>query len=99
MRLPEVQRRLRELAIHLHSFGFPADPKVYADELLRLADAISRRKRVTQAPATARRMSPALKHQIIDIHYRNPELPHFKIAEFVGTNPGRVSEVLAGKRT
>lgn len=98
MKLPDVQRRLRELALDLYNTGFPADPNAYADELELLADAISRRKRVTRAPVMSRPMSRAVASEVIELHYQHPEWPHYKIGQEVGVNPGRVSEVLAGKR-
>jgi hypothetical protein len=98
MRLPEIQTRLRVMASDLRREGFPADPVPVADELEGLAEAMSRKPRATNSPVTSRRMSPAVAREIIALHRLRPELTQHDIARCTGTNQGRVSEVLAGKR-
>lgn len=98
MRLPEVQTELRRLAAGLRMFGLADDPVALASSLEHLADEMHRRPRATNAPVTSTPMTPALRARIIDTAARNPELSQHVIAKLLGTNQGRVSEVLAGKR-
>lgn len=52
----------------------------------------------TRAPATSVVLTPQVRRTIKSLHRRNPAMPQSVIASMVGVNPGRVSEVLSGKR-
>ena len=60
---------------------------------------LSRRPRFTRAPTVSRPVTPAIKAQMRDLHERNPDMTYQQIAVVLGIDKGRVSEVLAGKRT
>lgn len=51
-----------------------------------------------RAPVTSVALTPTVKRTIKSLHRKNPALPQSVIASMVGVNPGRVSEVLSGKR-
>lgn len=88
MRLPDIAKRLRELA---DSIPYP--------ELNDLADQIGRRAIGARAPVTSVKMTDEIREEIHRIHKENPKLSQQEIARRVGVNPGRVSETLRGKRT
>lgn len=88
MRLPDIAKRLRELAV-----------SIPCPELDDLADQIGRRAVGARAPATSAKMTDEIREQIQQIHKENPKLSQQEIARRVGVNPGRVSETLHGKRT
>lgn len=100
MRLPEVQEALRNLAAEVRMFGLhPVDGEALAEELEHLAGAISRKPRATSAPPASARMTPAKAQEIRILAARYPAMTQHEIGRLTGTNQGRVSEVLAGKRT
>jgi hypothetical protein len=88
MRLPEIQARLRQLAITLG-----------CDELSDLADEIGRRSIRQRAPTTSARMTDAVRAQIETMKAAEPHLSQHEIARRLNLNPGRVSETLRGKRS
>lgn len=83
MRLPEIQSRLKEIAA----------------EVAVLAGHISRRKVIARAPVTSVKVDRALAARIKAYKRHHPHWSHQLIATKCGVNPGRVSEVLRGKRT
>jgi len=88
MRLPEVAKRLRELAAELN-----------CDELSGLADEIGRRSAGQRAAATSVPMTDSLKKQIRAMKEAERHLSQTEIGKRLNINPGRVSETLRGKRT
>jgi hypothetical protein len=88
MRLPDVARRLRELALELK-----------CEELSDLADEIGRRSSAQRAAATSVPMTDSLKAQIRAMKAAEPQLSQAEIGKRLNINPGRVSETLRGKRT
>jgi hypothetical protein len=98
MRLPEVQQELARLAAELRMFGYRGEPGALATHLERLAGEIRRKPRATNAPVTSAPMTPALRQRIRDTAARFPGMTQHDIAKLLGTNQGRVSETLAGKR-
>lgn len=97
MRLPDIQTRLRVIASDLRR-GHQGDPVALARELEALAEAISRKPRATHAPPTSAPMTPEKAEEIRRIRERYPAMSQHDIGRLTGTNQGRVSEVLAGKR-
>jgi hypothetical protein len=87
MRIPEVRDRLRELA---DAYSLP--------ELHALADELHRRPPVRKADVSSEPMTGQLAAEIRDYARRHPGASFARIAGVFGVNPGRVSEVLAGKR-
>ena len=98
MRLPEVQGTLREIAAALRMFGFREAPETLAAKLDHLAGEMSRKPRATNAPVASARMTPAKAQEIRSLKERYPTMSQHEIGRLTGTNQGRVSEVLAGKR-
>lgn len=99
MRRPEVQQELRAFAAHLRMFGYPPDAGEVAARLDGWADALSQRVAVTNGRRVSARMTPAKVREIWETHRMFPSMPQHEIARRCGVNQGRVSEVLAGKRT
>jgi len=98
MRLPEVQTEVRQLAAALRMFGYQETPEALAATLDRLAGEMSRKPRATHAPITSAPMTPARAQEIRSLKARYPTMSQHEIGRLTGTNQGRVSEVLAGKR-
>lgn len=88
MKLPEIANRLRVLA-QRHGIN----------ELSMLADEMRRRPAVRRAPRKARPMDQRVARAIAAYAHANPDESLAGIAQVFNVNPGRVSEVLAGKRT
>jgi hypothetical protein len=87
MRLPEIADRLRVLA---YEHDLP--------ELIDLAEAMRRRKKVTNAPVASVRITDDLRRQIRAYHRLYPDATQHQIALHFNVNNGRVSETLAGFR-
>lgn len=87
MLVPEVAARLRQLAVELN-----------CPELSRLADELRRRPSGPKAPNSSRSMTPGLASQIRALKATQPALSQAEIGRQLNVNPGRVSEVLRGKR-
>ena len=93
MRIPEVGKRMREIAVEIQK-----KCPVESAELLRLAAEL-RRRSGSRAPITSVEMTPELADEIRDYEEQNPGMSQQAIANTFGVNHGRVSEVLKGKRT
>lgn len=96
MKLPEVRKRLYELAEE-----YKHDIKLSA-ELKKLADEIKRRPPIMRAKRSSREMTPEIARRVKIIHRL---LTKFwskwsvqKTANFFNLNIGRVSEAVRGKR-
>lgn len=98
MRLPEVQAALRARASAIRMLGYQEAPESLADALDHLADAISRKPRATNAPVASAPMTAAKAEEIRRLKAWYPKMTQHEIGRLTGTNQGRVSEVLAGKR-
>lgn len=90
MRIPEVQARLRKLAERGSLYHV-------ADELNLLADELSRRKG-EKGPPVSRKVTDEVKAEIWELR-NTTGMSQMQIAQAVGVNTGRVSEVLKGFRT
>jgi hypothetical protein len=88
MKVPEVRTRLRELAVE-HGI----------DELEVLADNLRRRPAVRRAPVQSASMTRSLAAAIKAYAAAYPTASLSQIAAVFAVNHGRVSEVLAGKRS
>ena len=87
MRIPEITKRLREIAEELGH-----------EELAQLADELPRRAPVRRAPVSSRRMTPELSDKIRQHAEANPTESYIAIGRHFDVNPGRVSEIMAGFR-
>jgi hypothetical protein len=88
MTIPEIRVRLLELA-ERHNI----------QELHDLAMQLHRRPAIRKAPADSMPLTPEIERSIRDLACRHPSATYKRIANMAGVNIGRVSEVLAGKRT
>lgn len=89
MTLPEIRNRLHELA-DLH--GIP--------ELHELAHAT--RRRITGRRASSQQSAPVTPELALAVAAYTtafPDKPFHEVGPMFGLNPGRVSEILNGKRT
>jgi hypothetical protein len=96
---PDVQQEIRAYAARLRMFGYPGDAAEVATRLDAWAEALAQRRAVTHGRPVSQRMTPALEQAIWRKHLEDPTKPQHLIARECGVNQGRVSEVLAGKRT
>lgn len=87
MTIPEIRQRLLFLSKQ-HGIA----------ELTILAHELRRRPPVRRAPRVSPTLTPPIATRIRRIAAAFPDWPYTRIAQSVGVNPGRVSEVLAGKR-
>lgn len=88
MKIPEVRAELRLLAIQLQ-----------APRLNELADELIRRPYVRKARVKSAKVTEGMEASIRAFADRQRHLSFVEIAQYYNINPGRVSEVLAGKRT
>jgi hypothetical protein len=88
MKLPEIRARLEELA---DEHNLP--------ELRTLASETRRRYHGRKAPPVSKPITPSLEHGIRTYAQAFPDMAMHEIARVFGTNQGRVSEILFGKRT
>jgi hypothetical protein len=98
MRIPEVRDEMLGAAAGLRMFGYLGDPADLATRLERWAQELKRKPRATNALPTSAPMTPTLRRRIREAAARYPGMSQHEIAKLVGTNQGRVSETLAGKR-
>lgn len=83
VRLPEIQHRLRRMAL----------------ELNQLAAEIGRRPATERAPKRSVPITPILASKIRTFKALNPDASQQQIGARFRVNAGRVSEILNGKRT
>jgi hypothetical protein len=80
--VPEVRARLLEIA----------------EELQELERQLWRRPAVRRAKAEHNKMTPRLAFRVRRYASANPSMSYAKIGRVFNVHPGRVSEVVAGKR-
>lgn len=95
MRMPEVRQAMLDMAKRLRMKGEAAE----AAALAKLADETRRRSPVHRARRTARTISPAVISDVWACFHANPDWSFRRIGQHVNVDGGRVSEILAGKRT
>lgn len=93
MRLPDVQARL--LAIS----GDARLPLSVRLELADLAAHMSRRRSSVRPAVVSERLTPEIRAEILECREAFPELTQTEIAFLFNVNPGRVSEIVRGKRS
>ncbi len=93
--IPQIRELIGELT---------EESKKLARRQLHIAQTINqlaeetRRRSYDRAPITSRRITPAVRLSAREMAESNPDMSHQAIAEAHGINPGRVSEILHGKR-
>lgn len=95
--IPQGRRELRALARALERREVEAD---LAADIIReiVDDLLVREPPVRRAPDRYRRITPAMKAQIRAYAALYPAAHQVDIGQVFGINPGRVSEILTGKR-
>lgn len=92
MRIPEIADSIRAIAF---------DPRVPADiseKLRTYANEMGRRPAPERRAPQSATMTPELAAAIRKYHHTNQHLTQTAVARHFNVNPGRVSEVLRGKR-
>lgn len=82
--IPQIRDEMHELA-----------DKHNIPRLHELAEETRRKPPVTRAAPRSRKMTPALRREIIHVHRQHPDWTQQQIAVAVGVIAGRVSETLA----
>lgn len=90
--IPEIRKRLLELANQPHSMG-----AVVADELRAIEKDLHRRPCVRRAGKRLS-MTDAKRQEIKAYAAQFPDISYQELAHVLDTNTGRISEVLAGNR-
>lgn len=93
MAIPAARKRILDLAADLEN-GRVA-PSDAAKELREIERSMYRR-RFGRAPRRSLPVNRTLTNLIRHYHRAHPDWSHQKIANLVGVNPGRVSEILHG---
>jgi hypothetical protein len=75
------------------------DARRLVDRLETLHAEMHNRPARTRGKSMSITVTASVARRIWDIHQADPSLPQHEIARLAGVNQGRVSEVLAGKRT
>ena len=95
--IPQGRKELRALARMLERGEVEADEA--ADEIRYILDEyLLRDPPVRRAPNRPRRITAATKKLVRDYAASNPTAHQVDIGNAFGLNPGRVSEILNGKR-
>jgi len=82
-RIPELRKRLRELAEELNFH-----------ELHDIADELHRNPPVSRARIRSETLTPELAEEIRQYVKKNPDLHQRDVAQRFNVNPGRISEAL-----
>lgn len=91
-KIPETRKQLERIA------SDPAMPPHLAADLRTCISDLVRDPAVRKAPTQSSPVTPQVKQQIKTLAANNPDMSMQDIADLVGVNIGRVSEVLNGKR-
>lgn len=94
MKIPEIRERIDALADYLEGQRYNATAK----ELRHLSNQMKRRPAVRKTAIKSKPLTDHLRAQIILEACMDPNLSQQELAGMFGVNPGRVSEVLRGKR-
>lgn len=95
--IPEGRKRLLELADLLRNDEL--DKWSAADELqVIINQCLVRETPIRRAPTRPRRITTSMKREIVAYAAANPLAHQTDIGQRFGVNPGRVSEILTGKR-
>ncbi len=95
--IPEVRDKLTAIAARMRRS--PDFEMVFlADEIDVAVGELVRRKVTRRAPVKIAPLTEDEKRLIRTMAWANPTMSQLEIANRVGTNPGRVSEALNGKR-
>jgi hypothetical protein len=89
MTLPEIEADLKKIAFALN---------LLSGRLQDLLKEIPRRKPTRRSKSSSTPMTPVVARAIRATAKANPDWSYVKIARVHNVNPGRVSEVLRGKR-
>jgi hypothetical protein len=101
--IPEVQEEMRSAAARLRMFGLDGEEVglealELAADLDRWAAELRRRRVAPNGRVTSNRVTPSLAQAVVQYHLDHPQASWQEIAKVFGVNPGRISEILTGKR-
>lgn len=95
--IPEVREKLTEIADKMRQ-STDLDIVFMATEIDQAVKDLFRRSAPRKAPAKLSPLTEEEKARIRTMAWANPGMSQLDIANEIGTNPGRVSEALNGKR-
>jgi hypothetical protein len=90
----EGREKLAAIAVRLRANGFPTTAKEI-EQIIQTC--LIRKSPVRRAPRKSRDITPAIRAEVIRLS-RDSKLHESDIAARLNINPGRVSEILNGKR-
>jgi hypothetical protein len=93
--IPEARRKLMAVAARLALLSHKPEAAEITD-IVR--DLLTREKPIRKAPVKSVRLTPQVKTRIKNIARDYPKMSLHEIGRWTGVNPGRVSEVLNGKK-
>lgn len=86
--IPEIREEMLELATQMQLMG----------RWMRFLAKETYRRTYERAPTRSRRITQKLRAEVLTYRHENPTASFQDIANAFGINPGRVSEILHGKR-
>lgn len=89
-----VRDRLEQIVVEIEN-GYPYDDAVELREMIEL---LKREKPAFKAKATHKKVTAEVAAEIRRVKAVNPKWSQVRIGRACNVNPGRVSEVLRGKR-
>lgn len=69
------------------------------DRLMLLHGEMRNRPPKTRGDPTSHPIDAGIRRKVLQLHKQAPDMPQHEIAKAIGINQGRVSEIIAGKRT
>lgn len=91
--IPEARTQLYRLVSRLNSLGHPAEADILTNIIRNL---LVRKSPVRRAPAKRKSITPSIRAVVKRL--AKTDLHLHEIAQRVGLNPGRVSEIINDKR-
>lgn len=88
MKMADIRAELHDLA-----------DKLNCPCLHDLAEATRRRKRSVRTPPTSKKMTPELADEIREYRLAHPDMAQHEVAAVFNVSPGRVNEVMIGKKS
>lgn len=95
--IPEIRADLLKLADDIEVGN--RYPESVASELRALVADMHRNKSIRRAAPRTHKVTPEVVAQVLLLAERRPQASQLELGNACGVNPGRVSEILNGKRT
>jgi hypothetical protein len=97
--IPLARAELELAAYYLENPHLIGVPEVALQHVKRALALMTRAKAVRKAPAQSKRVTPCLEREVRAHALLNPSMPLALIAHRFKINPGRVSEILNGRKS